>query len=59
MENDLGLEVSADVGKSKPKRSINLRSGPKQVSQLPKKKIAPPPKQSSNQAQVRDKIRVI
>ena len=26
-----------------------MRSGPKQVSQIPKKKIAPPPKQLPNQ----------
>ena len=28
-----------------------MRSGPKQVVQIPKKKTCPPPKQSSNQTQ--------
>ena len=48
-ESDLGPEVSANICQSEPKRSINLRSGPKHVSQIPKKKTTSPPKQSCNQ----------
>ena len=47
-ESDLGPEVSSDICQSESKKSINLRSGPKQISQIPKKKKTSPPKQSSN-----------
>ena len=36
-ESDLGLEITVEIGQSEPKKSINLRFGPKQVSQIPKK----------------------
>ena len=48
-KSDLSLEVSADICQSEPKKAINLRSGPKQIVQIPKKKIGSPPKQPSNQ----------
>ena len=47
----LGLEVTANICQSEIKKIIDLRSGPKQVSQIPKKKTIPHPKQSSSQAQ--------
>ena len=53
-ENDLVPQVSSKKCLSEPKRSINLRSGPKQVSHIPKNKIVSSPKQSYSQA--RDKI---
>ena len=48
-KSDLSPEVLVDICQSKPKKSINLRSEPKQVSQSPKKKTTLPSKQSSNQ----------
>ena len=50
-ENDLNLEmtvVTADAYKTKPKKTLNLRSGPKQVVQNPKKKVVVPTKQQSD-----------
>ena len=37
-ENDLNLEVTGDIYQSDPKKTLNLRSGPKKVVQNPKKK---------------------
>ena len=31
-EGDLGPKITAEIGQSEPKKSINLRSGPKQIS---------------------------
>ena len=48
IENDLNLEVTAvtaDTYQTEPKKTLNLRSGPKQVVQIPKKKVVFPPKQ--------------
>ena len=47
----MGPAVSDNICQSEPKRSINLRSGPKHVSQIPKKKTSSPSKQSCNQTQ--------
>ena len=50
-ENDLNLEVTdvtTDTYQTEPKKTLNLRSGPKQVVQNPKKKVVVPPKQQSN-----------
>ena len=47
-ENDLNLEVTVvtvDTYHTEPKKTLNLRSGPKQVVQNPKKKVVLPPKQ--------------
>ena len=44
IESDLSPEVSADICQTEPKRSINFRSSPKQVSQIPKKKTTSPRK---------------
>ena len=44
-ENDLNLEVTTDTYQNKPKETLNLGSGPKQVVQNPKKKVVLPPKQ--------------
>ena len=41
-EDDLGLKmnvVTADVCQNELKKTMNLRSGPKQVVQIPKKKV--------------------
>ena len=51
IENDLNLEmtaVTADAYQTEPKKTLNLRSGPKQVVQNPKKKVVLPPKQQSD-----------
>ena len=50
IESELVTQVSAEICQSEPKTSINLRSGPKQVAQISKKKIVLSPKQSSSQA---------
>ena len=50
IESDLAPQVLAEICQLEPKRSINLRSGPKQVSHIPKKKLVSSPKQSSSQA---------
>ena len=50
-EGDLDLEETTDICQSKPKKIIDLRPGPKQISQIPKRKTVPHPKQSSSQAQ--------
>ena len=50
-EDDSGLEktnVTADVCQNELKKTVNLRSGPKQVVQVSKKKVAVPAKQSSD-----------
>ena len=47
-KNDLDFEVTAittDIYQSDPKKTLNLRSGPKQVVQNPRKKVVSPPKQ--------------
>ena len=47
-KNDLNLEVTAvtaDIYQTDPKKILNLRSGPKQVVQNPRKKGVLPPKQ--------------
>ena len=47
-KNDLNLEVAAmtaDIYQTDPKKTLNLRSGPKQVIQNPRKKVILPPKQ--------------
>ena len=49
-ENGLNLEVTADIYQSDPKKTINLRSGPKQVVKNPKKKAILLPKQQSDSA---------
>ena len=51
IENDLNLEVTVvttDTYQTEPKKTLNLRSGPKQVVQNPKKKVVVPPKQQSD-----------
>ena len=48
IENGLNLEVTADIYQSDPKKTINLRSGPKEVVQNPKKKAIPLRKQHSD-----------
>ena len=47
----MGPKVLADICQSEPKKSYNLRSGPKEITQIPKKKKDPPPKQLANQTQ--------
>ena len=50
-KNDLNLEVTvvtAGTYQTKPKKTLNLRSSPKQVVQNPKKKVVFPPKQQSD-----------
>ena len=47
----MGPEIKAEIGHSRPKKFIKLRSGPKHVSQIPKKKTYSPPKQLPNSAQ--------
>ena len=50
-ENDLNLEMTAitiDVNQAEPNKTLNLRSGPKQVVQNPKKKVVVPTKQQSD-----------
>ena len=45
IEDDLGLKmtvVTADVYKNELKKTMNLRSSPKQVVQIPKKKVSVP-----------------
>ena len=52
-ENDIGLEktaVTAAICKNNLKKTVNLRSGPKQVVQAPKKKAVVPTNQPSNLA---------
>ena len=47
-ENDLNLEVTTitiDTYQTEPKKTLNLRSSPKQVVQNPKKKVVVPTKQ--------------
>ena len=45
IENDLNLEVTADIYQNDPKKTLNLRLGPKQVIQNTRKKVILPPKQ--------------
>src|SRR5713226_8785526 len=40
--------VTIDVYQNEPKKTLNLRSGPKQVVQNPKKKVVVPTKQHSD-----------
>ena len=50
-EDDLSLkmtDVIADVCQNEPKKTVNLRSSPKQVVQNPKKKVVVPAKQQSD-----------
>ena len=47
-EDDLNLEVTTDIYQFEPKKTLNLRSGPKQVAQNPRKKAILPRKQQSN-----------
>ena len=50
-KNDLNLEVTtvtADTYQTNPNKNLNLRSGPNQVVQNPKKKIVVPTKQQSD-----------
>ena len=50
-EDDLGSKMTAvttDVCQNELKKTVNLRSGPKQVVQVPKKKATIPAKQSSD-----------
>ena len=61
-EDDLNLKmtiVTADVYQNEPKKTLNLRSGPKQVVQNPKKKVVVPTKQQSDpvseKKQIQDK----
>ena len=46
IENDLNLEVNADIYQFDPKKTLNLRLGPKQVVQNPRKKVILPPNSS-------------
>ena len=58
-EDDLGLKktvVTTDVCQNELKNTVNLRSGPKQVAQISKKKVVVPAKQSSDP--VTEKIQV-
>ena len=41
-EDDLNPEVTADIYQYEPKMTLNLRSGPKQVAQNPRKKAVLP-----------------
>ena len=43
-EDDLNLGVTTDIYQSEPKKTLNLRSGPKQVTQNPRKKVVLPSK---------------
>ena len=52
-ESDVGPEVSAGICQSEPKKYYNMRSGPKHVSQIPKKKIDSPTKKLPNQTRER------
>ena len=61
-EDDLNLKmtaITADFYQNEPKNTFNLRSGPKQVVQNPKKKVVIPAKQQSNlvseKKQIQDK----
>ena len=50
-KDDLGLKmttVTADVCQNELKKTMNLRLGPKQVVQSPKKKVVVPTKQQSD-----------
>ena len=50
-KDDLGLEktaITAAVCQNELKKTVNLRSGPKQVVQAPKKKATVPAKQASD-----------
>ena len=50
-EDDLNLKmttVTVDVCQNEPKKTLNLRSGPKQVVQNPKNKVVVPAKQQSD-----------
>ena len=50
-EDDLNLKmtvVTTDVYQNEPKKTLNLRSGPKQVVKNPKKKVVVPTKQQSD-----------
>ena len=38
IEDDLNLEVTTDIYRYEPNKTLNLRSGPKQVAQNPRKK---------------------
>ena len=40
--------VTTDTYQTEPKKTLNLRSGPKQAVQNPKKKVVFPPKQQSD-----------
>ena len=62
IKNDLNLEmtvVTVDVNQTEPKKTLNLRSGSKQVVQNPKKKVVVPTKQQSDpvleKKQIQDK----
>ena len=58
-ENDLNIEtiaVIAEVNQTEPKKTLNLRSVPKQVVQNPKKKVVVPTKQQSNPVLEKNKI---
>ena len=61
-EDDSNLKmtaVTADFYHNEPKKTMNLRSGPKQVVQNPKKKVVVPTKQQSDpmseKKQIQDK----
>ena len=43
-EDDLNLEVTADIYQYEPKKTLNLRSGPKHVAQNPRNKAVLHPK---------------
>ena len=60
-ENDLNLEVTAvttDTNQNNPKKTLNLRSGPKQVVQNPRKKVVLPPKQQSDPVLEKNRITI-
>ena len=42
-EDDLNLEVTSDIYQAEPKKTLNLRSGPKQVAQNTRNKTIIPP----------------
>ena len=61
-EDELNLKMTAvttNVYQNEPKKNLNLRSGPKQVVQNPKKKVVVPSKQQydnvSEKKQIQDK----
>ena len=58
-EDDLNMkitDVTTDVCQNEPKKTLNLRLGPKQVVQNPKKNIVVPTKQQSDPLSEKNQI---